>query len=128
MESYAMLNRKCHSINMSAYLQIKQPGIAKNLVRINIMKEYTVYWKDGRREVVKGWNVADALLNAGYEVRSSRLVAFYFMGANHDYKWDQHTSRWESIKGHGFWPDDSERSGKRSTKECTGHCKTESRT
>lgn len=56
--------------------------------------EYTIYWRTGRREVVRGDDVAQAMTLAGYSGGSVRAVDFYANGVDHDYEWDKDRREW----------------------------------
>jgi hypothetical protein len=58
------------------------------------MKAYTFYWKSGRREVLKGEDIADALINAGYSAIVLDNLSFYFPGANEDFIWNKDLRKW----------------------------------
>lgn len=58
------------------------------------MLKYTFYWNDGRREILNGQNVFDALTKAGYTGCSLKNLAFYFPDENNDFYWDEENKKW----------------------------------
>jgi hypothetical protein len=60
------------------------------------MNLYTIYWKNGKREVVAGPNVVEALLNAGYSATVLRMLAFYLPGDNKGYLWNEKFQYWQA--------------------------------
>lgn len=59
------------------------------------MKTFTLYWLDGKREVVKGENISQACANAGYSAGAIRALDFYEEDDNKNWKWDKHTVSWK---------------------------------
>ena len=55
------------------------------------MNTYTFYWLDGKRQVLKGTDPADALRRAGYGQGALRALDFYENGESDDYEWSNHT-------------------------------------
>jgi len=58
---------------------------------------YTLYWKNGKREIVIGHNIADAMLRNKYSFSSIKLLDFYMNGNNNKYYWDNTTSLWVEL-------------------------------
>ena len=59
------------------------------------MSTFTLYWKDGRYDVVKGANAVDALMKAGYSVKDIRNLDFLTRGCQKEFEWKNETGRWE---------------------------------
>jgi len=57
-------------------------------------KQFTFYWRTGKREVFFGRDPAEALNNAGYGGGAIRALDFYSAGDNHDYRWTEDTREW----------------------------------
>lgn len=52
------------------------------------MNTYTLFWLDGKREVVHGATIAEAMTSAGYGGGAVRALDFYASGDRDDYQWD----------------------------------------
>lgn len=55
---------------------------------------FTLYWRDGKREIVKGTDVADAMNHAGYGQGAVKALDFYSKGVDYDYEWNTGTKEW----------------------------------
>lgn len=62
------------------------------------MKEYTIYWRDGKRDVLTGSNAANAFTNAGYGAGAMGAVDFYADGDDDSYEWNAKTREWNKKK------------------------------
>lgn len=63
------------------------------------MKTYTLFWKDGKREIVKGENPAQAMTLAGYSNGAVRALDFYGEGdLRNEYSWNSGEKRWDKDK------------------------------
>ena len=66
------------------------------------IKEFTFYWLNGEKEVIKGTSPADAVKKSGYDsiVRGGALrnLDFYAEGDNKEYEWDETRKFWRMIK------------------------------
>lgn len=49
--------------------------------------KFTLFWLDGKREVVQGRSIAEAMTLAGYSNGALRALDFYASGDNQDYVW-----------------------------------------
>lgn len=58
--------------------------------------KFTLYWLDGKREVIEGRDAADAVSQTGYGAGALRALDFWASGDNGDYEWDATTRRWEA--------------------------------
>lgn len=58
---------------------------------------FTLFWKDGKREVVRGLHAADAMTAAGYGGGAIGALDFYAAGDCHDYAWDVVKRNWKMI-------------------------------
>lgn len=56
------------------------------------MKQFTLYWLDGLREIITGTSIADAFNRAGYGAGALRALDFYAEGIDTGYTWDG--SKW----------------------------------
>jgi hypothetical protein len=52
------------------------------------MENFTLYWFDGKREIVTGTDAANAMNNAGYGNGALRALDFWAYGECTDYVWD----------------------------------------
>lgn len=50
------------------------------------MQNYTFYWKNGKRQVLKGTTVADALRRAKLTPEAVSNAEYWFKGIRNDYK------------------------------------------
>jgi hypothetical protein len=58
------------------------------------MKTYTLYWLDGKREVIQGNDIADAMTKAGYGQGAVKALDFHASGDCNDYVWNKETYDW----------------------------------
>lgn len=56
------------------------------------MKQFTLYWLDGLREIITGTSIADAFNKAGYGAGALRALDFYEEGIATNYTWNG--SKW----------------------------------
>lgn len=60
------------------------PQVDPNLL---VRKKRTFFWLNGKREVLDGDSVADALMNGGYNAGALHALDFVANGDNDDYFW-----------------------------------------
>ena len=48
---------------------------------------FTLYWRMGKREVVKGETIAKAMTLAGYSGGAVAALDFFVNGEDHDWEW-----------------------------------------
>lgn len=60
-------------------------------------KPFTLYWRDGKREVVWGKTPARAMTTAGYGGGAIRALDFYAHGDDHAWTWNQSARDWEKV-------------------------------
>lgn len=58
--------------------------------------KFTLFWLDGKREVVQGRIIAEAMTLAGYGNGALRALDFYASGDNTSYWWDDATREWHN--------------------------------
>lgn len=58
-------------------------------------KQFTLYWLDGKRQVLTGEDIEHAFTYAGYGAGAIRAVDFYFEGDNHEYVWNKTKHSWD---------------------------------
>ena len=58
--------------------------------------QFTLYWRDGKRQVVRGRTVAEAMTLAGYGGGAVRALDFYANGDNHEYTWLPDKRDWQN--------------------------------
>lgn len=51
------------------------------------MLEFTLYWKDGKLEIVKGASISDAFTKAGYGGGAINALELYEGGSTPKYVW-----------------------------------------
>jgi len=56
--------------------------------------KFTLYWLDGTREIVEGFDISDAVHNAGYSRGAISALDFYADGDDSNYHWDTPTHNW----------------------------------
>lgn len=59
------------------------------------MKTYTIFWLDGKKEIVRGYSIAEAFTHAGYGNGALIAVDFYDEGESDNYRYDQMELRWK---------------------------------
>lgn len=59
----------------------------KQLVSFNVLceKKFTLYWLDGKKEIIEGTSVTDAFAKAGYGGGASRALDFWTNGDDNEY-------------------------------------------
>lgn len=57
---------------------------------------FTVYWLDGKRQLITGDSIADAFTKAGYGNGALAAVDFYANGDDKEYTWDADKRYWAS--------------------------------
>lgn len=62
------------------------------------MNEFTLFWRTGESETVKGETIAKAMASAGYSAGALKALDFYGAGniRNH-YVWDYEKKTWNCI-------------------------------
>lgn len=63
----------------------------------NIKKKFTLFWLDGKREVVEGYDIANAINSAGYGQGAMRALDFHAEGDCNEYAWDAGAKAWEKV-------------------------------
>jgi hypothetical protein len=61
------------------------------------MKKYTLFWRTGDREIVKGQDIADAVRRAGYGGGAMSALDFWSHGDDRSYAWNSEVRKWEKI-------------------------------
>ena len=54
-------------------------------MRIKTLNPFTIYWRDGRKEIIKGINLDVALINSGYTTKSLGIFDFCVNGECNNY-------------------------------------------
>jgi len=57
--------------------------------------QFTVYWPNGVREVIRGWSLANALEHEGYGQSAKLSIQIHREGNDDNYVWNQQTKSWE---------------------------------
>lgn len=57
--------------------------------------KYTFFWLDGKRDVLEGNSVADALNKAGYGNGALAALDFHAKGDCDEYKWNSSNKQWD---------------------------------
>jgi hypothetical protein len=60
-------------------------------------KIFTLYWRDGKREIVTGTSPVEAMNRAGYGAGAVAALDFYAEGDDKDYVWDQDKHDWVRV-------------------------------
>ena len=68
------------------------------------MNTYTLYWRTGKRELVHGADIAQAMTLAGYGNGAVSALDFYATGDDTDYEWDSEKRDWLKLKK--YMPDE----------------------
>lgn len=58
--------------------------------------KFTLFWLDGKREVVQGRTIAEAMTLRGYSQEALRALDFYASDDNDGYWWDANTREWHN--------------------------------
>lgn len=67
----------------------------KRVIEKYSLKEFTLFWLDGKREVIKGYGIQDAINTTGYGGGAIRALDFHAEGDNIDYQWNKEKKKWE---------------------------------
>lgn len=59
---------------------------------------WTLFWRDGKRQVVHGSSFPDAMNKAGYGQGALAALDFYSRGDDHSWEWNKETRNWEPQK------------------------------
>ena len=59
------------------------------------MKQYTLFWLTGEREIIEGETISDAFMKAGYSAGALGALDFYALGDNKDYVWNPSRKVWD---------------------------------
>lgn len=62
------------------------------------MNKYTLYWLGGKREVVEGNDIADAMNRAGYGNGALRALDFFAYGDDNCYEWKERDGKKAWVK------------------------------
>lgn len=71
----------------------------QNLVSVDAEKTFTLFWLDGKREVLKGKDPADAFSKRGYGNGALKALDFYRDGDNNGYVWNPNAHGWDKKLG-----------------------------
>ena len=59
-------------------------------------KEFVIFWRNGKKQTIRGNTIANAFLNAGYGAGAIRDVDFYGDKTCEDkYYWNKSDKEWE---------------------------------
>jgi hypothetical protein len=58
---------------------------------------FTIYWRDGHRQLVSGTSVANAVHRAGYAIGALTAIEFFAPGDCRDYVWTKDTGEWVRV-------------------------------
>lgn len=61
------------------------------------MKLFTLYWKDGTRQVVEGLTAAGAMTENGYGRGALRALDFWAEGDDQGYAWNAEARKWDKV-------------------------------
>lgn len=72
------------------------------------MNKYTLFWLDGKSEVVEGNTIEAAFTLAGYVAGAIRALDFHAVGDLRDeYYWDKDMRGWRSVPNVGYSTDEA---------------------
>lgn len=60
-------------------------------------KKFTLYWRDGKRQVVEGATIAAACTSAGYGGGALRALDFWSHGECSDWEWIAAERNWRPV-------------------------------
>lgn len=55
---------------------------------------FTIYWMNGEKEYLKGWDIGDAMNRAGYNDHSIHFIFSTIAGHDESYIWHHSTKQW----------------------------------
>jgi hypothetical protein len=58
------------------------------------MHKFTLFWLDGKREVVTGETIADAARRAGIQRGALQVIDFYENGEDDSWEWNSERRSW----------------------------------
>lgn len=61
------------------------------------MPKFSIFWRDGKRDVLQGKTVADALTQAGYGQGALAALDFHAKGDCKEWEWSPTKREWERI-------------------------------
>ena len=82
------------------------------------LQKFTLYWLDGKREVVEGSGIADAMTRAGYGGGAVRALDFHAKGECSDSVWDAKEKKWKSKRVQDALRRDAKPAAKPLLKDC----------
>jgi hypothetical protein len=59
--------------------------------------KFTLYWLDGKSEVITGETAYEAMVHAGYGGGAMSALDFWAYGDNKDYVWNKEKRKWNKI-------------------------------
>lgn len=62
-------------------------------------RTFTLFWLDGKRELVHGRSIEEAMTHAGYGAGAVRALDFYADGDSSEYAWNMDAREWVLAKG-----------------------------
>jgi len=62
--------------------------------------KFTLYWNDGKKEVIEGTSVFDAISRNGYTSKSKTELAYAVSGDDDSLKWNAVKNQWEKRRNH----------------------------
>lgn len=60
-------------------------------------QDYTLYWRDGKLENVRGRDIADAMNRAGYGGGATAALDFFSHGKTPSYFWNSDAAEWLAL-------------------------------
>lgn len=74
-------------------------GTPDTPLRDDPTKKWTLYWRTGDRQVVRGEQIHTAMNNAGIGQGALPALDFYAEGDDRNYRWDARAHAWQRIGG-----------------------------
>lgn len=74
-------------------------GTPDTPLRDDPTKKWTLYWRTGDRQVVRGEQIHTAMNNAGIGQGALPALDFYAEGDDQNYRWDAQAHTWQHIGG-----------------------------
>jgi hypothetical protein len=76
------------------------PDVELTEIGKSAYKKFTLYWRDGKSEVVRGKDIANAMNRAGYGAGALGALDFYTNGDSRaDNQWIAEQRRWHIVQG-----------------------------
>ena len=84
-------------LNVIVLTFIEKQNVIEAAELLAPMSKWTVFWRNGERDVYEGDDIQDAFRRAGVGAGALSAVDFYTKGNNNEYEWDSEKRNWDRI-------------------------------